>query len=80
MKHVKRIVFAIGIAAALVALATQMANASWGPGYGAWRHAYVHDPAYRYAHPLVKRYIRDLYLRGPEYAAWRDQRRHGRWW
>lgn len=80
MKHAKRTLFAIGVAAALVVLPTQVANAYWGPGFGNWRHAYVHDPAYRYASPLVKQYIRDIYLRGPGYAARRQQRRHGWWW
>ena len=79
----KRLLHAALAVAALLALAVipaEVANAYWGPGYGAWRHAYVHDPAYRYAHPVVKRYIRDLYLRGPEYAARREQRRHGWGW
>jgi hypothetical protein len=81
MKLVKRFVLVTGIAAILTVLPTQVANAYWGwsPGAAAWRHAYVHDPGYRYAHPAVKRYIRDLYLHGPEFAAWRERRRHG-WW
>jgi hypothetical protein len=80
MRIVKRILIAIGIAAALVALPTQVANAYWGPGFGSWRHAYVHDPPCRHASPVVKQYIRDLYRRGPGYAAWRQERRHGWWW
>lgn len=77
---VKRTLLAVGIAAALVALPTQVANAYWGPGFGGWRHAYVHDPSYRHAPPSLKQYIRDLYRRGPAYAGWRRQLRHGGWW
>jgi hypothetical protein len=83
MKAIKRIAVAAGIAAALVMIPTQVANAYWGwggPLAGPWRNAYVHDPAYRWGSPTTKRYIRDLYLRGPGYAAWRQQRRSGYWW
>ena len=67
---------AAGIAA-VVALPVSQAEAWWGPSYGAgWRHSYVHDPAYRFAPPRMKQYIRDLYLRGPGYATWREHRRH----
>jgi hypothetical protein len=82
MKILKRVLVAAGITAALLAVPTQVANAYWGPGFGGWRHAYVHDPAYRWAPPQQKAYIRDLYLRGPGYANWHQQRRwhHGPWW
>ncbi len=80
MKRLFRTIAAAAMLVALTILPTQVANAYWAPGYGAWRHAYVHDPAYRYAHPVVKRYIRDLYLHGPDYAAWREHRRQGWWW
>jgi hypothetical protein len=97
MKIVKRVALAAGIAAALIMIPTQVANAYWpgappvagpwrnayvhdpayrqGPVAGPWRNAYVHDPAYRWGSPVMKQYIRDLYLRGPGYANWRQQRR-----
>ena len=83
MKVVKRIALAAGIAAALIMIPTQVANAYWpgaGPVAGPWRNAYVHDPAYRWGSPAMKQYIRDLYLRGPGYANWRQQRRLSNWW
>jgi hypothetical protein len=40
----------------------------------------VYDPAYRWGSPTMKQYIQDLYLRGPQYANWRQQRRFGYWW
>jgi hypothetical protein len=68
---------AAGIAA-LLAVPVGQAEAWWGgPWHGAgWRNAYVHDPAYRFAPPQMKQYIRDLYRHGPAYAALRDYRRH----
>ncbi|MEA3274877.1 MAG: hypothetical protein U9Q81_06205 [Pseudomonadota bacterium] len=84
MKIVKRILIAAGIAAALVAIPTQTANAYWlgpGPGFGPWRHSYVHDPNYRWAPPATRKYIRDLHLYGPGYANWNQHRRYRyRWW
>jgi hypothetical protein len=83
MKIVKRVALAAGIAAALIMIPTQVANAYWPgapPVAGPWRNAYVHDPAYRWGSPVMKQYIRDLYLRGPGYANWRQQRRRSNWW
>jgi hypothetical protein len=82
MKVMKRLLVAAGIGVALIAIPTQTANSYWfgpGPGIGPWRQGYVHDPSYRWAPPSVKRYIRDLYLYGPHYAAWNQHRRYG-WW
>jgi hypothetical protein len=79
MKTAKRLLVAASIAAALVMIPTQVANAYWAPGFSAWRHAYIHDPAYRWATPAMRQYIRNLYLRGPGYAAWRQQRRYSHW-
>lgn len=85
MKIVKRALVTSGIALALLAIPMQTAEAFWyGPGYGTWRNSYIWDPAYRWARPAQKNYIRDLYLRGPEYANWRQSRRYGwgrhGWW
>ena len=80
MKTMKRILVATGIAAVVAMIPAEVANAWYYPGVGAWRHAYVHDPAYRWAPPEQKTYIRDLYLRGPGYATWRQPRRWGYWW
>lgn len=82
MKILKRVLVAVGIAVALLAVPLQTANAFWpgpAPGVGPWRHAYVHDPNYRWGPPTVRNYIRDLYLYGPAYASWRQQRRYGYW-
>ena len=80
MKTMKRILVAIGIAAVVALIPAEVANAYWYPGWGGWHHAYVHNPAYRWAPPEQKAYIRDLYMRGPGYANWRQQRRWGYWW
>lgn len=80
MKTQKHVLIAASMAAAMTMMPAQVANAYWLPGWGAYRHAYVHDPAYRWAPPEQKAYIRDLYLRGPAYANWRQQRRWGHWW
>jgi hypothetical protein len=83
MKTLKRVAVAAGVAAALVMIPAELANAYWpgvGPHLGPWRSAYVYDPAYRWGSPAMKQYIRDLYLRGPGYAGWRQQRRFGYWW
>ncbi len=56
-----------------VVLPAQQADAYWwgNPWYGGgWRHGYVYDPAYRWGSPVMRRYIRNVYLRGPGYAAW----------
>ncbi len=83
MKTATRIMIAASIVAALVAIPIETANGYW-PGaphfMGPWRSAYVHDPAYRWGTPAMRDYIRDLHLRGPGYAAWRQQRRFGYWW
>jgi hypothetical protein len=83
MKIVKRVLFVAGVAA-LAALPTQTAGAFWlgpGPGIGPWRHSYIYDPGYRWGSPAMRGYIRDLYLYGPAYANWRQQRRSTyRWW
>ena len=82
MKILKRALVTLGVAAALIAIPTQTATAYWGgpaPGLGPWRHAYIHDPNYRFAPPRVRSYIRDLYLYGPVYANWHQHRRY-RWW
>lgn len=84
MKIVKRVLVTAGIALALIAIPMRTAEAfSCGPGYGAWRNAYVRDPAYRWGSPAMKNYIRDLYRRGPAYANWHQSRRYGHgygWW
>ena len=81
MKCLLHSMLPVAVLLALAAVPAEDANAywGWGPGYGAWRHAYFYDPAYRFASPAMRAYIRDLYLRGPEYAAWRQQIRYG-WW
>jgi hypothetical protein len=82
MKALKRVAVAAGIVAALVMIPAELANAYWpgfGPHFGSWRSAYVYDPAYRWGSPDMKQYIRDLNLRVPGYAAWRQQRRFGYW-
>jgi hypothetical protein len=83
MNILKRALVAAGIAAALVAIPAEIAGAYWlgpGPGIGPWRHNYIYDPLYRWGAPGQRSYIRDLYLYGPTYAAWRQNRRHGLWW
>lgn len=82
MKILKRTFAIAAIAAALAAIPVQTAGAFWGPhpGIGPWRHSYVYDPGYRFGAPEAKRYIRDLYLYGPTYARWNQQRRYGHWW
>lgn len=84
MRIVKRVALAAGIAAALIVIPTQVADAYWpgaGPVAGPWRNAYVYDPAYRWGSPAMKQYIRDLYPSGPDYANWRQQRRLSNgWW
>ena len=81
MKISKRLMVAAGVATVLAAaVPMQTANAYWlgpGPGLGPWRHAYVHDPNYKWGPPVLRRYIRDLHLFGPTYAAWNQQRRYG---
>jgi hypothetical protein len=82
MKILKRVLIAAAVAMALVFIPVQTASAYWvgpAPGLGPWRHAYVHDPNYRFAPPAARGYIRDLYLYGPVYAAWHQRRRYG-WW
>jgi hypothetical protein len=82
MTTFKRVLIAAGIAASLVMIPGEVANAyGWGAGsaVGPWRHAYVHDPGYRWGSPTMRSYIRDLYRYGPEYAQWRQTRRFG-WW
>jgi len=54
MKIVKRILVAVGIATALVAIPIQSAGAYWlgpAPGLGPWGHSYVYDPIYRFGPP-----------------------------
>ena len=84
MKALKRVLATAGVAAALILIPIQTADAYWpgaGPGFGPWRHSYVYDPAYRWGPPAVKNYIRDLYRRGPAYANWHQSRRYGYgWW
>jgi hypothetical protein len=81
MKIVKRVIVAAGIAAALALIPAQTGAYWFGPGLGPWRHAYVHDPAYRWGSPWTRNYIRDLHLYGPTYASWNQRRRYGRgWW
>jgi len=80
MKFVKHALIVAGIAAALMVIPIETANAYWyGPGarYTPWRHAYFYDPGYRRAPPWMKCFIRDLHRRGPEYASWRQSRRYG---
>lgn len=48
-----------------------------GSGVGPWRYSYVYDPQYRRGPPTMRAYIRDLYLYGPAYANWKQQRRWG---
>jgi len=80
MKTLKRLFVVTGIVAALLAIPTHTASAFWyGPAYGPWRHSYIYDPAYRWGSPVMKSYLRDLYLRGPGYAQWNQSRRYG-WW
>lgn len=84
MKIRNRLLVAAGLATLLAAIPMQTANAYWfghGPGFGPWRHAYVHDPHYRFGPPAVRQYIRDLHLYGPTYAIWHQNRRYRRgWW
>lgn len=78
MRRLNKMLAAAGIAA-LVALPVQQAEAYWwggSPWYGgAWRHGYVYDPTYRWGSPSARRYIRDAYRYGPQYAQWRQYRR-----
>jgi hypothetical protein len=84
MKTRNRLLVAFGVATMLAAIPMQTANAyrfGPAPGFGPWRHAYVHDPSYRWGTPAMRQYIRDLHLYGPTYAAWNQQRRYGYgWW
>ena len=82
MNVLKRAMMAAVIAMALIVIPTEIAGAYWfgpGPGIGLWRYGYVHDPMYRWGPSDQRSYIRDLYLYGPTYAAWRQARRYG-WW
>jgi hypothetical protein len=83
MKTVKRLLVAAGIAATMVAIPMETASAYWlgpGPGFGPWRNAYIHNPAYRWGSPATRSYIRDLHRYGPAYANWNRHRRYGWWW
>ncbi len=84
MNILRRILIASGVALALVAIPTLPAQAYWpggyGPGVGGWRRAYVYDPAYRWGGAATRSYIRDLYLYGPAYANWHQNRRYRHWW
>ena len=82
MRHAKHLLLSAAVATALIVIPGTV-SAYWpgpAPGFGPWRHAYVHDPTYRWAPPAMRRYIRDLYLYGPVYANWSQYRRHGWWW
>lgn len=83
MKTAKRILITAAVAAALAAIPATT-SAWWlgpAPGIGPWRHAYVHDPSYRFGPPALRNYIRDLHLYGPVYADWHQRQRYGwyRW-
>lgn len=84
MKTLQQTVLTGAMLLALLVIPAQSADAFWfgspGPGYGGGRHAYVYHPAYRWGGPWQKAYIRDLHLRGPAYAHWRQLRRRGHWW
>ena len=83
MNILKRVTVAAAVATALVVIPTELAGAFWlgpGSGIGPWRSAYVYDPTYRWGSISQRGYIRDLYLYGPTYAAWRQSRRYGWWW
>ncbi|WP_296900176.1 hypothetical protein [Thiohalocapsa sp.] len=77
MRTLKRILISAGIIALLSMIPAQIAGAYWLPGHHAWQQAYVYDPAYRWATPRHRQFIRDLYRYGPDYAQWRLYRRHG---
>lgn len=82
MKTKQRVIIAAGIAAVL-ALVPVAVSALWlapAPGLGPWRHAYVHDPSYRFGPPSVRNYARDLHLYGPVYADWHQRQRNRGWW
>jgi hypothetical protein len=77
MRRIGKLLSSLGVVLLLVAT-TQQAQGWWmGPGYGPWRHAYVHDPAYRWGSPMTRQYIRNLHLYGPAYAEWKRLRT---WW
>ena len=80
MRTSTKVLMAVGVAALLAGVPLQTANSWWGgPGYTNWRYSYIYDPAYRWGPPMTKGYIRDLYLYGPDYALWHQNRRLG-WW
>ena len=80
----RRALIAVGFALALIVVPMQTANALCGlggPRFTPSRHAYIYDPGYRRAPPAMRRYLRDLYRRGPVYANWKQRRRYGHgWW
>ncbi|MDJ0807499.1 MAG: hypothetical protein QNJ78_11775 [Gammaproteobacteria bacterium] len=79
MHKMAKIISAIAVTLLLI-IPAQQAAGWWGSGprhVSGYRHAYIHDPAYRHAPPAVKRYIRDLYRYGPAYAE-RNRWRHRR--
>jgi hypothetical protein len=81
MKLGRHLLLSAAVAAALIAI-PQAVSAYWlgpAPGVGPWRYSYVYDPQYRRGPPTMRAYIRDLYLYGPAYANWKQQRRWG-WW
>ena len=78
MKTLAKIISTI-VVTMLLLIPAQQAAAWWGGPWhgGGYRHAYIHDPAYRHAPPAMKRYIRDLYRYGPAYA---ELNRWRHWW
>jgi hypothetical protein len=79
MQILKHVLIAASLIAALSMIPAQVSGAYWPSGHGIARHAYLYDPAYRWAPPRQRRFIRDLYRYGPGYAQWRLYRRWG-WW
>lgn len=80
MKPINRLLASVCVTLCLILLPAQVAPAYPLPGHGAWHHAYVWHPAYRWGTQATRNYIRDVWLRGPSYAAWRQHRRYSWHW
>jgi len=81
MKLGRHLLLSAAVAATLIAIPQALSAYRFGPApaVGSRPYSYVYDPQHRWGPPAMRAYIRDLYLYGPAYANWKQQRRWG-WW